>query len=457
MQTATAVRSDGDVSGGGRQAWTRVLGRLRGEFGEGVYRSWFQRSEFEEQPGGAVILLPTRFMCDRIEKQYGARIQVLLEEEDPSVGRVLFQVRSGFSTERAAPPPVSPGRPVAAVEGIPDQPQMNFETFVEAPSNALALAACRRAAEAGGAVDGANPIYLCARQGLGKTHLMHATAGLTRALRPEARILFLDMDCFMGPFVAAIKAKSTDAFKARLRAVDLLLFDDLQFLAKRGESTREEFLSMLNALVGQGCQVIVAADTAPTGLNGVEARLKARLGAGLVVNIDPPEEAMRLEVLRRRSAGVVPDHVLRWVASRVTRSIRELTGALNRLEQHVVLLRREVDVDRAKEILADLLYESESPIDVPMIRELACEHYSVSLQELDSKRRMRRVARPRQVAMFLAKRWTSLSLPEIGRWFDRDHTTVLYGCRQIEKLVEQDPELAGDLEAIESRLRRWQE
>ena len=339
---------------------------------------------------------------------------------------------------------------------IPLRGTMTFGNFVRAPSNDMAFRACLRAAEAGGPAEGANPIYLCGLQGMGKTHLLHAAAQEVGGRFPGKKVLFLDIDCFMTAFVASLKAKTTDGFKAWLRSADWLIFDDLQFLATRGERTREEFFSMLNALVMHGSQVLLAADTLPSDLNGVEARLRSRLGAGLVVRIMPAEAELRAEFVRRRSRGVLPREVLDFVSRRVTRSVRELGGALNRLEHHVMLLREGMDVDKAKQVLEDLICDEGDMVDVRALQELVCGHYGISMEEMAEKTRTRRVARPRQIAMFLAKRHTSLSLPEIGRRFGRDHTTVMHGCRIIEQLIEQDIAIADDVERLDAMIASGQ-
>ena len=460
MQSAAEIRSDQPPAApveARQDVWQRIRGRLRTEYGEGVFNTWISRISYEDhEANGVTMILPTRFMRDRVKSQYGERIDEIWAEEWPGLTGVRFIIRSTLdqhrlakAAEAAAPPPVE----LSGMVAIPAQPHMTFNTFVEAPSNELALKACMRVAQTGGPSGGANPVYLCGRQGMGKSHMLHATANRLKELHPGKSVLYLDMDGFMRGFVASLKSKSMEGFKLWLRSADVLMFDDLQFLTTRGERTREEFFSMLNALVINGRQVMVAADTLPNDLNGLEGRLRARLGAGLVANVAEPELELRLSFMHRRSRGVVGAEVLEFVARRMRSSIRELEGALNRLEHQVLLLGREVTIEQARELLAELLGSEGSVIDVRRIQEVVCAQYGVSIMEMVGKSRSRRIARPRQIAMFLANRLTPCSYPEIGRKFSRDHSTVLYGCRHVGKLAEEDPELAYDIERLEEQLR----
>ena len=333
----------------------------------------------------------------------------------------------------------------------PDQPgletRLRFERFVVGRSNEVAYGAARALAE-GGPVN-FNPLFLHGGTGLGKTHLMHAIGWETLRHNPQAKVAYMSAEKFMVEFLAAIRAKETIAFKQRLRALDLLLLDDVQFIAGK-ESTQEEFFHTLNELISSGRKVVISADRGPQDLAGLQDRILSRLAGGLVADIDAAEYELRLNVLHAKLAQLpdvaVPGDVLEFLARKITSNVRELEGALTRVAAYATLTARAITLETTRAVLADQLRAHDRRITIDEIQRKTADYYGLKLADMLSPRRAREVARPRQVAMYLAKKLTPRSLPEIGRRFGgRDHTTVMHGVKQIEKLRAADNELNGDV------------
>ncbi|MGV3479163.1 MAG: chromosomal replication initiator protein DnaA, partial [Sphingobium sp.] len=288
--------------------------------------------------------------------------------------------------------------------------------------------------------------------GQGKTHLMHAIGHAFRNHNPQANILYMSAEKFMVEFVSAMRAKDTLGFKARLRSADLLMIDDIQFIAGKG-STQEEFLHTVNEIMTSGRRLVIGADRSPQALEGVEGRILSRLSMGLVADIKPADHALRLAILQRKAATVqgvtIPEDVIEMLAHRIANNIREMEGALNRVVAYGQLNGRPIDIEFAQEVLADVLQASQRRVTIDEIQRRVCAHFNIRQNDMVSARRARAVARPRQIAMYLAKRMTPRSLPEIGRKFGgRDHTTVIYAVRQIEKLRESDIDIDKDVRAL---------
>jgi chromosomal replication initiator protein len=300
-----------------------------------------------------------------------------------------------------------------------------------------------------------NPLFLYGGVGLGKTHLMHAIAWHIRSSAPQRRVIYLSAEKFMYQFIRALRFKDTMAFKEQFRSVDVLMIDDVQFISGK-DSTQEEFFHTFNALVDQNRQIVISADKSPSDLEGMEERLKSRLGWGLVADLHPTSYELRLGILQAKAEqrrAQIPAKVLEFLAHKITSNVRELEGALNRIAAHAQLVGREVTLESAQEVLHDLLRANDRRVTIDEIQKRVAEHYNIRLSDMHSARRSRAVARPRQVAMYLAKQLTPRSLPEIGRKFGgRDHTTVMHAVRKIEELRESDRALAEDLDLLRRML-----
>lgn len=494
----------------GPEQWARVKKRLRAELGEDVFTSWFARVDLEGHDDGTVRLsVPTRFLKQWIQSHYRERLMGLWKRECEEVHRIELTVRGAMrpvirsssgadiaSRQQTALRSSGDTRPIAipemgralstpaaaasqapaaslsaapaakrteapspasdVLDGAALDPKYTFASFVEGDSNALALAAARQVAS-GGKVN-FNPLYLHAAVGLGKTHLMQAVAEQAKA--SGRRVLYLTAEHFMYRFVAALKAQSAISFKETLRAIDLLLIDDMQFL--HGKQIQQEFCHTLNALIDSARQVIVAADRPPSELETLDDRVRSRLAGGLVVAIGDPDFALRRSILTNRIDNLrsnypnftIPEGVLDYVARNVTASGRDLEGALNRLIAHNQLTGQPVTQEMAEATLRDLIRSTEPRrVKIEDIQRIVSKHYNVSKADLLSARRTRTIVRPRQIAMYLAKMMTPRSLPEIGRRFgNRDHTTVLHAVRKIEELARADATLAQEIELLKRML-----
>jgi chromosomal replication initiator protein len=336
----------------------------------------------------------------------------------------------------------------------PLDPRFTFDNFVVGKPNELAYAAARRVGDAN--VVPFNPLFLYGGVGLGKTHLMHAIAWHIHNRQPHKKIIYLSAEKFMYQFVRALRTKNTMAFKEQFRSVDVLMIDDVQFIGGR-EATQEEFFHTFNALVDQNRQVVISADKSPSDLEGVEERMRSRLGWGLVADIHPTTYELRLSILQSKAdqMGVaIPTKVMEFLAHKITSSVRELEGALNRIVAHAQLVGRQITLETCQEVLHDILRASDRRVTIDEIQKKVAEHYNVRIADMASARRARAVARPRQVAMYLAKALTARSLPEIGRKFGgRDHTTVMHAVKKVEELRAADAAFAEDVDLLRRMLQ----
>jgi chromosomal replication initiator protein len=350
----------------------------------------------------------------------------------------------------------SPNRSEATGSNL--NPQFTFENFVVGKPNELAQAAARRVAE--GRDVTFNPLFLYGGVGLGKTHLMHAIAWELQANFPEADILYLSAEQFMYRFVRALREQDTIGFKQMFRSVDVLMVDDVQFIAGKS-STQEEFFHTFNALVEMGKQIVISGDRAPVDMEELDNRIASRLQCGLVVDIHPTDYELRLGVLQHKAERmrernprvVIADGVLEFIARKISSNIRVLEGALTRLFALSDLVQKDITMELAQDCLADILKHTDKKVTMDEIIKKTCEYYNIRMSDLMSANRSRAIARPRQVAMFLCKKLTTRSLPEIGRKFGgRDHTTILYGVRKIEELIQVDSQIAEDAEILRRML-----
>jgi chromosomal replication initiator protein len=447
--------------------WTRVRGVLRAEVGDSAYKSWLKPLNLIDYADGKVRLsVPTRFMRDWVANHYGGRLKELWAGDGSPVTDVEIFVLAdgGVSAEEPVEEPVAAAAPEApAVRRAPERiegdvgaaldPRFKFDNFVVGKPNELAYAAARRVADSPTATY--NPLFLYGGVGLGKTHLMHAIAWHIRTHQPDRKVVYLSAEKFMYHFIRALRFQDTMAFKEKFRSVDVLMIDDVQFINGK-ESTQEEFFHTFNDLVDNNRQVVVSADKSPSDLEGMEERLRSRLGWGLVADIHATTYELRLGILQAKAEeldAAVPDKVMEFLAHKITSSVRELEGALNRVAAQATLVGRDITLETCQEVLHDLLRASDRRITIEEIQKRVAEHFNIRVADMHSARRSRAVARPRQVAMYLSKQLTSRSLPEIGRKFGgRDHTTVMHAVKKVEELRTSDNSFAEDVDLLRRML-----
>lgn len=467
------------------ETWARVKRRLRAELGEDVFTSWFARLELDTVCNDcASLTVPTRFLKSWIEAHYIDRVLSIYRSENDAIGRVVLAVRGAAMREpannaarrveethpaKSDSPPPRPSAPVVALRsadtgelsdmaGAPLDQRLTFEHFIVGRSNALAHAAGDRIARHDGPAL-YNPLYVHAGVGLGKTHLLHAVGHEARA--QGKRVIYLTADRFMYGFVASLKAQTSLAFKEKLRGIDLLIIDDVQFI--QGRTIQQEFGHTLNALIDSGRQVVIAADRPPSDLESLDERARSRLAGGLVVEVGALDEELRGAILNARIGAVkcahssfdVSEDVIAYVARHVSSNGRDLEGAVNRLLAHATLTGMPVTLDTAENAIRDLVKNREPKrVKIEEIQKLVASRYNVSRSDILSERRTAAVVRPRQIAMYLSKVLTLRSLPEIGRRFGgRDHTTVLHAVRKIEKAIGDDTSLCDEVELLKRMLQ----
>ncbi|MCA3737470.1 MAG: chromosomal replication initiator protein DnaA [Phenylobacterium sp.] len=465
------------------EVWSKTCQILRRELGEATFGSWLSQASLREQDGDVCLVAATGVARDWIRRHAWRRIGELWAQNDPMGRSLALKSKMEFEGQgsaTAAPaleaPPLS-ARPQAEARRTAPEPsaapqstapgrqqglqeRFSFETFVPGPSNEFAFAVARRVASW---ADGHfNPVLFHGPYGFGKTHLLNALAWEAMQTGEAKRVVYLTAERFTSTFVRAIQDRQTAAFKAELRNADLLLIDDVHFVAGK-QNTQEELFHTLIALIEDGRRVVLTADRSPSELSEMEPRLRSHLQSGLVCGIEPADRALRLGILERKLAilaqagGFLPSargEVLQFLADRFTDSVRELEGALNTLIARVGGDIARLSLDEAQAILRPHLACSEKRVTVDQIQKAVAEHYGLKQTDIISERRARVVARPRQAAMWIAKQITTRSLPDIGRRFGgRDHTTVLHAVRRIEALKQDDAVLARDLDAIIRKLR----
>ena len=448
----TAVADDNT---GPAAAWTLIQSALRAECGGASYDTWLRPLGLLGIDGDTVRLVaPSHFLADWVVSNFLERLRTLWAAHRPGIRHVCLSV-AATTVPAAALPDAAPAlaHPTSPCIGLPLEPRYSFESFVVGKSNELAYNAARTLAD-GGPVS-FNPLFLHGQTGLGKTHLMHAIGGELRAREPNAKVAYLSAEKFMVEFLAALRAKDTISFKQRLRSVDLLMIDDVQFIAGK-ESTQEEFFHTMNEIISAGKRLVITADRSPQNLEGIQERILSRMAWGLVADINAADYELRLNILHTKAAAMpgsaVPPEVIEFLARKITSNVRELEGALNRVVAYARLVGKAVTIEFTRETLADLLRAHEKKVTIDDIQRRVAEHYGLKLGDMLSARRAVEVARPRQVAMYLAKKLTPRSLPEIGRRFGgRDHTTVMHAVKRIDELRAKDPELDGDV-ALLSRM-----
>ncbi|MFT4179869.1 MAG: chromosomal replication initiator protein DnaA [Thermomonas sp.] len=437
--------------------WPACLRYLEAELPAEDVRTWLKPLQADRHASGIVLYAPNAFVRDKVQDLYLPRIRELATHHGAGPDVIL---EIGAHRRIAEPPP-----PASAARAQPQAMQAEpfsgnvdthytFDNFVEGRSNQLARAAAWHAAQKPGERSH-NPLLLYGGTGLGKTHLMFAAGNEMRRLNPNARVLYLRSNAFYDAFFRALQDKTTDQFKRQFQQIDALLIDDIQFFAGK-DRTQEEFFHTFNALFEGKQQIIMTCDRYPREVDGLEPRLKSRLGWGLSVAIDPPDFETRAQIVlskARERGAPIPDEVAALIAKKMRSNVRELEGAINKLTAQAGLLGRPVTLEFAQETLRDLWRAQQQAISIPNIQRAVADYYGIPLKEMAGKARTRSLARPRQVAMALARELTDRSLPEIGMEFGgRDHTTVLHACRQVQQLMEGDGKLHEDWEKLIRKL-----
>ena len=455
-----------------RTEWLRVCDRMRDDIGETDVRCWLEPLEVGSvsEDGGEVnvrLLAPSHFLRDSVDQLYIDRIRKIWRDINPQLASIGLdlgaaanddtkpksksKVKDGFA--KASSPGAAGPKEHPASFGIDIDPRYTFGNFVVGKPNEFAFSAAKRVAESPEIKF--NPLFLHSGVGLGKTHLMHAIADAIRQRDPSRSVLYLSAEMFMYHYVHALRSDSAQDFRARVRSVDVLLVDDIQFICGK-DSTQEEFFNTFNDLVSRNRQIVLSADRSPSDLDQLQERIKSRLNWGLVADIHKTTYELRLGILAAKAdaRGVfVPREVMEFLAHRIDSNVRELEGALNRIIHYADLIGQPVSLATCEEVLRDLIRANQRVLTIEDIQRKVAEHYNIRIAELSSDRRARAVARPRQVAMFLCKALTPLSLPEIGRKFGgRDHTTVLHAVRKVEELMAADSEMADDVAMLRRAL-----
>ena len=431
--------------------WSRCIRELKAELPDNQFNTWIRPLQAVEDGSSLRLLAPNRFVVDWLDQHYVERIRDIVGSVDDNVA---VAVEVGSRTVQSAPAAAAP-RP--AVQATPGEsrpaepvssrlsPSFTFDTFVEGKSNQLARAAASQVGENPG--KSYNPLFIYGGVGLGKTHLMHAIGNAILKDKPDARVAYVHSERFVGDMVKGLQHNRISEFKRSYRSLDALLIDDIQFFAGKDRS-QEEFFHTFNALLEGQRQIVLTCDRYPKEVSGLEERLKSRFGWGLTVAIEPPELETSVAILmsKANAEGVeLPEEVAFFIAKRIRSNVRELEGALRRVIANSRFTGRPINLEFAKEALRDLLALQERLVSIENIQKTVADYYKIRVADLLSKKRSRSIARPRQVAMALAKELTNHSLPEIGDAFGgRDHTTVLHGCRRIESLRDTEKRVDDD-------------
>ena len=434
--------------------WASVRGKIRRKIGEALFKSWFKPLSLIRYESHVLILgVPNNFVRTRLIEEYHDLIKLTWKQHNKKIKSVeIVLTKDGSVKEDNSKPKEIKNKKQTSISPTIsaelDQ-RFTFSNFIVGKPNELAFAAARRVAESQNVPF--NPLFLYGGVGLGKTHLMHAIAHEIKKRNPERRVIYLSAEKFMYHFIKALRFKDTVSFKEQFRTVDVLMIDDVQFISGK-DSTQEEFFHTFNALVDQNRQLIISADKSPQDLEGIEERMRSRLGWGLVADIHPLNYELRLSILQAKEEKLqvnISQSVLEFLAHKITSNVRELEGALNRISAYSSLVGKEITLDMTQEVLRDLLRSSQRKVNIEQIQKKVSEHFNVKMSDMSSARRSRTIARPRQIAMYLSKNLTSRSLPEIGRRFgNRDHTTVIHAVKKVEELRNTDVSFDEDVELL---------
>ena len=434
----------------GKMDWQVILNALAEDVPAARFDAWIRPIHATIEDGTLALHVPSRFFLDNLKDHYGETIRQLAREHFGPDVEVDFRVDASIMQEAPKQDAETPAHP--KVDGFIES-RFTFANFVVGPSNEFAHAACRAVAEQPGEIY--NPLYIYGGVGLGKTHLINAVAN-ELIQRNDFSIAYRTSERFTNELIQAIRGGATEQFRDRYRKVDVLIIDDVQFIAGKA-STQEEFFHTFNALYESRKQIILTSDKPPREMDHLQERLKSRFGCGLVADIQPPSLETRQAILKSKAelAGVkLPDEVTTMLATRITSNVRELEGALTRLTAHATLTGRAIDMDFARRVLRDLLHEEVKAVTIDDIQKHVANYYNIRVQDMRSKKRSRNIAFPRQVAMYFSKALTSRSLPEIGEHFGgRDHTTVLYAARKIEAKMDEDEAFREEMNRLAKLIR----
>jgi chromosomal replication initiator protein len=445
--------------------WSTCLGRFKEELSSQQFNTWIKPLQCEVIDDGLRLFAPNRFVQQWVKDRFLAKIEQIgmeLFNREPTIELVLGESSNPIAPEITAKPSASQATAPAIVEETPVEqkstkkkipvdtsglnPAFNFDNFVTGRANQLARAAAIQVAENPGA--GYNPLFVYGGVGLGKTHLIQAIGNHLRAHKPDAKIRYLHAERYVSDVVKAYENKAFDDFKRLYHSLDLLLIDDIQFFAKKSR-TQEEFFYAFNTLIESKKQIVISCDTYPKEIADMDERLRTRFSWGLTVAVEPPELEMRVAILLKKAEAqhvVLHEDVAFFIAKQIRSSVRELEGALNRIVAMARFTGHSIDVALAKEALKDLIAVRGRQVTIENIQKTVADYYKIKVADMHSKKRSRNVARPRQVAMAMARELTDRSFPEIGEAFGgRHHTTVIHACEEIAKLRQNDPGLAHDL------------
>ncbi|MDO4974952.1 MAG: chromosomal replication initiator protein DnaA [Alphaproteobacteria bacterium] len=446
-----------------KQIWYEVLEDIKIEIGQDSYNTWISKLDIVDLDEGMLKLsAPSNFIRDnavtrfseliiRLFNSCGSNVKSLnIEVYDNNNPTILenLNVKNKKEPLQAESDTVSNDLPGLKGISVLDK-KFTFKNFVVGKPNEFAYAAALRIAES--ETPAYNPLFLYGGVGLGKTHLMHAIAWRIKEIFPNKKVIYISAEKFMYLFIRSLRYKDAMSFKELFRNVDVLMIDDVQFIGGK-DTTQEEFFHTFNELVDNNRQVILSADKSPSNLDGVEDRLKSRLGWGLVADIHPTNYELRLGILQSKAKKHkvrISDKVLEFLAMKISSNIRELEGALNRIVAHATLVGRDITIDVAQEVLSDILRSNEKYITIDFIQRKVCEFYNIKLSDLNAAKRQKTIATARQVAMYLCKQLTTKSLPDIGQSFGgRDHSTVIHAVKKIKEKLSVDREFATDLEIL---------
>jgi len=444
--------------------WTCVLKKLNNEYGNEIFDSWIKNIKIQSLKEDVLhFSVPTRFIRDWITSHYLDKIIYFLNSENPEIKRVKISIDNSLSANmlqidnNVSDQNVSKNyfSNLNQNEDWPLDERFTFDKFIVGPSNELAFASAKRLSQL--EKFEFNPLYLYGGVGLGKTHLMHSIAWQIKKNNPESKVLYLSAERFMFQFIKSLRQKDTMSFKQKFRSVDVLILDDIQFMIGKS-STQEEFFHTFNSLLDLNRKVIISCDRAPSDLDGFDERIKSRFSGGLVADILPASFDLRYEILKKKSEELLArsksnlcldDDILIFLAKTIVTNVRELEGALNKVFTFSNILGKKIDVDLTKSVLKDLLRSNNRRITIDEIQNKVSNYYNIKIEDIISSRRIRSFARPRQIAMYLSKKLTTRSLPEIGRKFGgRDHTTVIHAIKKIEQLKSENTKFDEDINLI---------
>ena len=439
--------------------WNEVLKNFKTTFGNDIYESWIRNINLKKEFNHYVVLsAPTRFVRDWIVSRYADKILDIIKTFKKSIQRIEFLIEE--SKERSDKTEFRRDSQISSIENsLLNYNRFNlkdsFDNFIVGESNELAYTAARKVCARSSHY---NPLFIYSVVGMGKTHLLNAI-GLD--IENSKQVMFISAERFMYHFIRSIKSNDMVKFKDFFRKANVFIIDDIQFVAGK-EAMQEEFFHTFNALIERGSQIVVASDRSPSNLDRVQGRIKSRLSGGLVIDIQPPDLNLRIKILKSKFEDIkknfnenynLNDEVFKFLATEITSSIREMVGALNRVLAFSKINTKSPNIYECKRILKDFINDNKKSINVESIQNIVAVYFNLNIQEMLSPRRSRSLARPRQIAMYLAKKYTTNSLPDIGRKFsNRDHTTVIHAVKKIEELVKNDNEIKHSVTEIKKRL-----